>query len=79
MKHQSSVLSRLFSVKIIASVFLVLTALMLPACEVGEQEGVYEEEIGEEEEGLGEEELGEDEGLSEEGGLGDNEGIGEEE
>lgn len=66
--------SRLVSLKGFAAILLAAGALVLPACEVGE-EGVGEEEVGEEEvleeEGLGEEELGEEE-------LGEEE-LGEEE
>jgi hypothetical protein len=66
MTRNSNAWFRLFSLKSITSIFLVLSALILPACGVGEEEGVYEEEVGEEE-GFGEEEgLGDDEEMDEE-------------
>mgnify|MGYP006306032385 CR=1 FL=1 len=70
MKYVFNTLSRLASVKSVGAISLALTALLLPACGVGEDEGVYEEqeeEILEEEEGLYDEE----EGLEEEEGLGE--------
>jgi hypothetical protein len=74
MKFTFNTISRLASVKGIAALSLALTALVLPACGVGEEEGVYEEGVGEEE--VYEEEEGVLE--EEEGVLEEEEGFGEE-
>jgi predicted small secreted protein len=83
---RTSIVSRLASPKGMAAFFLAVTALVLPACNGYEGEGVGEEGVGEEEvydeEGVGEEGVGE-EGIGEEGigeeGIGEGEeGIGDE-
>ncbi len=76
MIRNSNIFSRVASVKGIAALSLVLTALVLPACGgVGEEEeGIYNEgDVGTEEE------VFEEEGMEEEEGIYEEEGVMEEE
>jgi hypothetical protein len=67
MTRNANIIARLTSVKGIAALSLALTALLLPACGVGEEEDIYEDEgVGTEEEVFEEEGLDEDEGVYEE-------------
>ena len=59
MTRNSNIIARLTSVKGIAALSLVLTALVLPACGVGEEDGVFDEgDAGTEEEVFEEERNG---------------------
>jgi len=67
MTRNSNIIARLTSVKGIAALSLVLTALVLPACGVGEEDGVFDEgDAGTEEEVFEEEGMEEEEGVMEE-------------
>lgn len=74
MTRNPNLIDRLNSPKSIGAVLLAIGALVLPACGVGPEEGLGEEqELYQQEEGggLGEEGLGEEDGLGEEK-LGDD-------
>jgi len=67
MTRNSNIIARLTSVKGIAALSLVSTALVLPACGVGEEDGVFDEgDAGTEEEVFEEEGMEEEEGVMEE-------------
>ncbi|MBE9158092.1 hypothetical protein IQ265_14830 [Nodosilinea sp. LEGE 06152] len=68
MIRNSDLVDRLTSPKSIGAVLLAIGALVLPACGVGQEEGLGEDQKRYQEEGggLGEEGLGEEEGIGEE-------------
>ena len=62
MTRNSNIFASLVSIKGVAALSLALAALVLPACGVGEEEGIYDEgDVGTEEE------VFEEEGMDEEG------------